>query len=99
MPLILALGELLLPLLGWLARTLVVSLVARAILGLGIAFTGYHFLVGPILDAIKGQVTGLPADIGQWLGMLRFDQAITVVCSAYLLRFAVSGLSMIAKSV
>lgn len=91
MPLLALLAELLVPLLGWIARSLVLSLVARVLVGLGLSFVGYHFIVGPILNSIKGQLTGLPGDIGQWLGMLRFDEAITVICSAYIVRFAVSA--------
>lgn len=95
MPLLAALAELLLPLLGWIARTLVVSLVVRALVGLGVAFVGYHFVVGPILDSVKSQMGGWPADLAQWVGILQFDKAITIVCSAYVIRFAVSSLHLV----
>ena len=86
------LAEILVPLLGWIARTLVVSLVVRAFVGIGVAFVGYHFIVGPILDAVKNQMGGWPADLAQWVGILNFDKAITIICSAYVIRFAVSSL-------
>jgi len=86
------LAEILVPLLGWIARTLVVSLVVRAFVGIGVAFVGYHFVVGPILDAVKNQMGGWPADLAQWVGILNFDKAITIICSAYVIRFAVSSL-------
>lgn len=95
MPLLAGLAELLVPLLSWLARALVVSLVVRAFLGIGLAFLGWHFLVGPILDAIKAQATGLPADLAAWLGLLRFDQALTIVCSAYVIRFAAQSVHLV----
>jgi len=86
------LAEILVPLLGWIARTLVVSLVVRAFVGIGVAFVGYHFIVGPILDAVKNQMGGWPADLAQWVGILNFDKAVTIICSAYVIRFAVSSL-------
>lgn len=87
----------LIPALSWIARTLVVSLVVRALVGVGVAFTAYHFLVGPILDAIKSQMVGWPADLVQWAGLLKFDVAVTIICSAYVIRFSVSALSAVKK--
>lgn len=95
MPLLAGLVEILLPLLGWVARTLVISLVARVLVGFGVAFVGYHFLVGPILDAVKSQMGGWPADLAQWVGLLNFDKAVTIICSAYVIRFAVSSLHLV----
>lgn len=89
------LAELLVTLLPWVARILVVSLVARVLVAFGLAFVSWHFAVGPILDAIKGQLVGMPADIAQWVGLLKFDQAITVICSAYVIRFAVSSVHLV----
>jgi hypothetical protein len=95
MPLLVGLAELLVPVLGWLARTLVVSLVVRAFVGIGVGLVGYHFVVGPILDAVKSQMGGWPADLAQWVGILQFDKAITIICSAYVIRFAVSSLHLV----
>jgi len=92
MPILVGLAELLVPLLSWCARTLVVSLVVRALVGIGVAFTAYHFVVAPILDSVKSQMGGWPADLAQWVGILNFDKAVTIICSAYVIRFAVSSL-------
>lgn len=89
-----ALAEFLGPVLGWSARMLVVSLVARALVGFGLSFAGWHFVVGPILDTVKSQLSGWPADVAQWVGILRFDEAVTVICSAYVIRFSVSALHL-----
>lgn len=97
MPLLALLAELLLPLLGWLLRTVVVSLVARVLIGFGVAAVSYKFAVGPILDGIRSQATGLPADLIQWLGLLRFDVALTIILSAYVIRFAMSAISLVHK--
>ena len=98
MPLLAALAELLVPLLGWIARSLIIGLVARLLVGLGVAFVGYHFVVGPILDSVKSQMGGWPADLVQWAGILNFDKAITIICSAYVIRFAVSSLHLVKTS-
>lgn len=98
MPLLAGLASLLVPLLGWVARTLVVSLVARVLVGFGVAFVSYRFLVGPILDSIRSQMGGWPADLAQWAGLLNFDKAVTIVLSAYVIRFAVSSLRLVRPS-
>lgn len=95
MPLLAGLAELLAVLLPWIGRILVVSLVARVLLAFGLSFAVWHFAVGPILDAIKGQMVGWPADIAQWIGLLKFDQAVTVVCSAYVIRFGISSVHLV----
>jgi hypothetical protein len=38
---------------------------------------------------------GWPADLAQWVGILQFDKAITIICSAYVIRFAVSSLHLV----
>lgn len=98
MPLLAALAELLVPLLGWIARSLIIGLVARVLVGIGVAFVGYHFVVGPILDAVKSQMGGWPSDLAQWVGILNFDKAVTIICSAYVIRFAVSSLHLVKAS-
>lgn len=95
MPLLAGLVEILVPVLMWVARAVVISMVVRAMVGLGVAFVGWHFLVGPILDSIKSQMVGWPADLAQWVGILQFDKAITIICSAYLIRFAASSLHLV----
>ena len=92
-----ALAALLVPLLSWIARTLVVSLVVRALLGIGVAFTAYHFVVGPIIANMESQMSGWSADLAQWAGLLNFDKAVTIICSAYVIRFSVSALSAVKK--
>lgn len=95
MPLLAGLVEILVPVLMWVGRIMVVSLIARALVGFGLAFAVWHFAVGPILDAIKAQMVGWPADIAQWVGLLKFDQAVTVICSAYVIRFAVTSVHLV----
>lgn len=98
MPLLAGLAELLAVLLPWIARVVVVSMIARALLAFGLSIAVWHFAVGPILDAIKNQLVGWPADIAQWVGLLKFDQAVTVVCSAYVIRFALSTAHLVKSS-
>lgn len=89
------LAELLSILLPWIARMLVVSLVCRVLVAFGLSFVAWHFAVSPILDLIKAQASGMPSEIVQWLGMLQFDRALTVICSAYVIRFGVSAVHLV----
>lgn len=98
MPLLAGLAAILVPILTWVGRILVVSMIARALIGFGLAFLTWRFAVGPILASVKAQLVGMPADIANWVGLLRFDQAVTVVCSAYLLRFALSSVHLVNRS-
>lgn len=92
------LAEVLVVLLPWIARILVGTLVARILVAFGLSFVVWHFAVGPILDSIKSQMIGWPADLAQWVGLLKFDQAITVICSAYLIRFAMQSVHLVKSS-
>lgn len=61
------------------------SLVARLLLGAGLAFVSYTFindLVAQAQTAIGGLLNNLPADILGLLGILKIPQAISVVMSA-----------------
>lgn len=61
------------------------SLVARLLLGAGLAFVSYTFindLVAQAQNAVRGLLNNLPADILGILGILKIPQAISVVMSA-----------------
>lgn len=78
MPLIWALGGLLLNLVG--------SMVGRALLALGMGYVTYKgFDVGVqfLLTTIKNNLAGLPTEIVQFLAFLWVDKAIGMVFSAY----------------
>lgn len=61
------------------------SLVARLLLGAGLAFVSYTFindLVSQAQNAIGGLLNNIPSDIVGILGILKIPQAISVVMSA-----------------
>lgn len=90
MPLLMALGGLLLNLVG--------SIAGRALLALGmgyVTYTGFDTAVGFLLQQIKDNMAGLPVEIVQFLAFLWVDKAIGMVFSAYAaaaaIRLASSG--------
>lgn len=61
------------------------SLVARVLLGAGLAFVTYDFindLVVEAQDIMIGQYNNLPADLLGLLGILKVPQSISIVMSA-----------------
>lgn len=78
MPLIYALGGLLL--------NIASSLVGRVLLALGLSFvtyTGFDTGITWLLNSIKTNLSALPADVLSFLAWLWVDKAIGVVFSAY----------------
>lgn len=61
------------------------SLVARLLLGAGLAFVSYSFindLVVQAQSAMQGLYSNIPADIMGVLGILKIPQSISVLMSA-----------------
>lgn len=61
------------------------SLVARLLLGAGLAFLSYTFindLVAEAQNAMLGLYSNIPADIMGILGILKIPQALSVIMSA-----------------
>lgn len=76
---------LLMPLLGGLL-TICGSLVGRVLLALGmgfVAYKGFDLSVNWLLDQIKANFSGMPAQIVSFLAWLWVDKAIAMVFSAY----------------
>lgn len=78
MPLLWALGGLLLNLVG--------SIAGRALLALGMGFVTYKGMnvgIDWLMTQIKSNVAGLPNDIVQFLAYLWVDKAISMLFAAY----------------
>lgn len=78
MPLLWALGGLLLNLVG--------SIAGRALLALGMGFVTYKGMnvgIDWLMNQIKSNVAGLPNDIVQFLAYLWVDKAISMLFAAY----------------
>lgn len=57
--------------------------IAAAAVFLGLELVTYSFAIEPLRDAALQAFNGLPAAITQWMGVLRLDQYVTIVLSAY----------------
>lgn len=65
----------------WVAWGIIVKLIAA--LGVGfLVYTGVDALLDSTLGSLQSQLSGAAANVLAVLGMLRIDQAITVVFSA-----------------
>lgn len=61
------------------------SLIARLLLGAGLAFISYTFINGLVADAqnaMLGLYGNIPSDIAGVLGLLKIPQALSVIMSA-----------------
>lgn len=57
--------------------------IAAAMVFLGLELATYSVAVTPLRDAVIGKMGGIPAEIQAWMGVLRLDQYVTIVLSAY----------------
>jgi len=84
MPILLALGGLLLQLCA--------SMVGRVLLALSLGFvtyTGFDFVVTSLLNQIKNAFAGMPADVVNFLAWCWVDKAIGMMFSAYTAAIAI----------
>lgn len=63
-------------------------IIAKVLLFFGLAITVHKFAVDPLLDQVRaivggGPVGSLGATVLAWAGVLKLDQAVTMVLSAY----------------
>lgn len=72
------------------------TLVGRALIGLGIAvftYKGVTTALDLILDQVKNLLTGLPPEICAISSMLQVDVCISILFSAYAASLALGGLT------
>ena len=82
--------------LRWLLMSRLGLIIASAMLWLGINLATVNLVLEPLIDQLRGfaDSTGsgggsLYAAARAWAGVLRFDQALTMVISAYVTKHAV----------
>lgn len=56
---------------------------AAAAVFLGLELVAYQVAIEPLRDAAESAMSGIPAQIRDWMGVLRLDQYVTIVLSAY----------------
>lgn len=72
------------------------SVVARVLLALGVGFVtyvGFSSLITMASSQIEGQITGLPSDALNMMGLAGVDYLINIVFSAYSARVALMAVS------
>lgn len=85
MPLFLApLLEGLVALLSRLVFSRIGQWLVTALIFFGLEMASYSVGVQPLRSTIQSHLSGLPADLLAWMGVLKIDQYVTVICSAYL---------------
>lgn len=77
-------------------------LIARILLALGlgvVTYVGGGSLIDAVKDEVINQFGGLSADLVNLLSTLQVDKCVTVLLSAYAVRFALSGLKTGSKAI
>lgn len=95
MPALAALVAALVPVLLWVARIVAVSMVLRVLVTLGLSLVAYKYAIGPMVSAARNAATAIPPNLAQWLGLLRFDQAVTIILSAVVIRYAMRAVHLV----
>lgn len=63
-----------------------------ALLGIGlITFTGGDLLIEQLFSVVESQFDALPPQIEQVIGLMQLDRFVTIVLSAYGVRFALTS--------
>lgn len=78
---------------AWLSSVLATfagELVVRGLVGAGVAFATYKFVVAPVREQITARL-GAAGELSHFVGWLGIDVAVTIVLSAWLGRTAVSA--------
>lgn len=81
--------------LSWLFRSRIGLWVMTALAWLGINFGTIKMVIDPAIDLLKGYAQGLGgggqlgATAMQWMGVLNFDRALTMIISAVAAKHAI----------
>lgn len=82
--------------LGVMIRSRIGPWIAQALLFLGISYGVQKFAVGPLIAQIHDYVTSAAAGaLLSSLGIIRFDQSVSIILSAYTVKYATAGLRML----
>lgn len=72
------------------------AFVAKCIMFFGFTWATNKFAIQPAFDELRNHMQATPSGeygalMVQWLGVLRFDQAVTMVISAYIAAWTIKG--------
>lgn len=78
--------------------TIVGPLVRRVLTALGIGmltFAGFQVSVNAAKTYVQNNFSGLPSDVVQILGLLKFDIAVNIVFAAVITRAVIAGMDKV----
>jgi len=78
--------------------TIAGPLVKRVLAALGIGmltFTGFQLSVNAAKSYVQSNFAGLPSDVIQILGLMKFDIAVNIVFAAVITRAVISGMDKV----
>jgi hypothetical protein len=81
----------------WLFKSRLGLILVSAFAWLGIQFGVQHLVVAPALDTLRSLASGgagggsFASEAYNWLGVLNFDRALSMVISAVTTKYAVTG--------
>ena len=85
---------------GGVLLTIVTSLVGRVLLALGIGLVTYSAL-DPLLEELRSryfdQLSGLPADLAGFVGLLKLGDAVQIIFAALATKLALSSVQGVVK--
>lgn len=68
---------------GRLVASRVGMWVVSALGFLGLSFATQTIAIEPILSQLQSSMAGVSGDIAQWMGVLKLDQYVSIIVSAY----------------
>ncbi|SCZ52954.1 DUF2523 domain-containing protein [Thiohalomonas denitrificans] len=76
--------------------TLIAPLVYKVVAALGLGFVTYlglSYVMDELMSYMQGALSGLPSEMLAMVALLKIDQAIALIVSAFSVRAAISGWS------
>lgn len=68
------------------------------LLGFGtVSITGFDFVLGGLIDLMTANMSGLPSQVMSLLSILKFDKAVTIIISSYVVAAGFRGVNSITK--
>lgn len=85
--------------LGRLVSTRLGFWIAAALGTLGLQLAVQQVAVGPAIDMVQTNFSGMPSDLVAWVSYLNVDKFVTIVLSAYAAAATLSAVKLRKKSV
>lgn len=80
-----ALAPLLIQVLRYVFMAHAVGFIIRIFSVIGLTLATNEYVVEPLLDIVRGEAQGVPAEMAEWLSFFGIDKVISIMASAYTL--------------